>query len=106
MRRLAAGLLLMGCAANPVAVAPMPTRVILYQDTVTLEMSDGKLCVGARRGGVNRWSGILGGCPYPMPFQVTRATAKARQVLVQGDHPGAEMRVVIDRDGSPIVFSR
>lgn len=78
-------------------------EVILYRDNLTVEMSDGRLCTGVRTGGLSGWSGVLGGCPYPYPFSVTRAGPPApRKVLVAGAE-GA-IRVQITTDAGVLAF--
>src|SRR5690606_32640142 len=47
-----------------------PSRVILYADTVTVEMSDRAFCTGPRTGPGTAWSGRLAGCPHLWPYQV------------------------------------
>jgi len=93
-RALALALLLAGCAAPglaPPAAAPIeragaaPRQAILYRDTVTVQFSDGALCVAPRPSGARAWSGQLAGCAHLAPYQVTLPPGPQvpRRVLVR-----------------------
>lgn len=82
--------LLAGCGAPVDAPAPVPRaaepgRAILYRDTVTVEFSDGALCVAPRPTGARTWQGQLAGCPHALPFSVTlpQGPLAPRRVLVR-----------------------
>jgi hypothetical protein len=83
-------LALAACGAPKPAAAPAtgeaaPRQAILYRDTVTVQFSDGTLCVAPRPAGARGWSGRLAGCPHLLPYEVALpAGAPApRRVLVQ-----------------------
>lgn len=89
---LAALLALAACAAPQSADTPAtptgaaePRQAILYRNTVTVQFSDGTLCVAPRPGGARGWSGQLAGCPHLLPYEVTLPTGPMapRRVLVQ-----------------------
>ena len=88
MWRAAILLLLAGCGAAPQVTAPgggaAPRSVTLFRDTVTVEMNDGALCTGPRRGRAGPWSTTLGGCPHPWPVDVLRPTTRPRLPLAPG----------------------
>jgi len=100
-------LALAGCAAAP-AIAPVPGPVaqprqaILYRDTVTVQFSDGALCVAPRPGRAAQWSGTLAGCAHPLPFSVALPAGRPapRRVLVQlGDGGTAVLTLQAARYG-------
>jgi hypothetical protein len=89
MRRLAGLLpLLAACSAAAPGAGTRgvePLRAILYEETLTVEMSDGSLCVGLRGGQGRSFSGRLQGCPHPWPFAATLPPSRtARLVLGRG----------------------
>lgn len=98
-------LLLLGCTATTVAETPTPSRVILYHDTLTVEMSDGVLCTGVRRGGTLGWSGTLDGCPYPQPFRVERSISPVRMILSEGVQASARAVVTLHTVAGPVIYS-
>ncbi len=93
MRSLWLVLLLSGCAALARAPDPRPALVILYRDTLTVQMSDGALCIGLRPQGPQRWSGVLQGCATPLGFAVLAEPHRAREVLAPAGGAG---RVLVD----------
>lgn len=94
MRRAAAFLLLAACAA-PVVEGPVRVeQVILYRETVTVEMSDGTLCASDRPGRAPGWAGTLQGCPHALPVRVNALPDRPREVLGRG---GA--RVIVAGEG-------
>lgn len=63
-----------------------PERVVLYEDTVTVEMSDRSFCTGPRGRQGRDWSGRLQGCPAPWPFRAVLPAARvARLPLAPGE---------------------
>jgi hypothetical protein len=62
-----------------------PARAILYRDTVTVEFTDGALCVAPRPGRAARWQGVLAGCPHLRPYTVDLPAGPMapRRVLVR-----------------------
>jgi|AntAceMinimDraft_5_1070358.scaffolds.fasta_scaffold166885_2 hypothetical protein len=64
--------------------ATEPRTAILYRDTVTVQFSDGALCVAPRPSGARAWSGQLAGCPHLLPYEVTLppGAQAPRRVLV------------------------
>ncbi|WP_108483064.1 hypothetical protein [Oceaniglobus ichthyenteri] len=102
MRRLAGLVLLAGCAAAPMAppTAPEPRQAIMYRNTVTVQFSDGALCVAKRPGTARAWDGTLAGCPHLLPYRVTLPGGglAPRQVLVR--LPGGGVRVIAVGDAA------
>lgn len=88
MRTVWVVLVLGGCAAVVTRPAPRPVDVILYQDTLTVEMTDGSLCVGKRPVGRADWSGVLTGCETPLTFSVKRSALRPRVVLREAEGGG------------------
>lgn len=106
MRRLMILAALAGCSTvAPLPQPPEPSRVILYRDTVTVEMRDGALCTGVRRGAARGWSGTLGGCPHPLPFRVERSVIPVRMVLSEGLQPAPHAIVTIETSSGPLTYS-
>ena len=95
----------MGCSATGLPDAPpaanaTPRTVVLYRDNLTVTMDDGSLCTGVRRGALNRWSGVLGGCPHPWQYQVVRGGVSApRLVLIPGAPVDATLWVTFEPPG-------
>ncbi|NCO21854.1 MAG: hypothetical protein GW905_07600 [Rhodobacterales bacterium] len=88
---------LVGCAGPEGAVAPpiptggaTPRQAILYRDTVTVQFSDGTLCVALRPATARIWGGQLAGCPHMATYQVTLPPGPqaARRILVRLDGGG------------------
>ena len=80
-RALVLPLALAACLAPPPKAERPATvvRVILYSDTLTVEMSDGSLCVSQRpRSGP--WQNTAAGCPHSLPVAVSQTTTKRRQL--------------------------
>ncbi len=97
----AAFLALTGCSTGmvnaPVATPPAgaaPQKAILYRDTVTVQFSDGALCVAPRPGAARSWSGRLSGCPHLLAYDVTLPPGPLapRRVLVRLE--GGGVRVI------------
>jgi hypothetical protein len=108
MRVLVLAVLLAGCGSTQVTPQrsndARPTRVVLYEDTVTVETTDRFLCTGPRDGRPRDWSGTLQGCAHPWPYRATLPGYRvARLPLAQGE--GGAGRVEIATPSGTLVFS-
>lgn len=84
---------LVAACANPDATTPPvsraaqaePHQAILYRNTITVEFTDGALCVAKRPGAAQTWAGQLAGCSYTLPYRalLPGAALAPRQVLVR-----------------------
>jgi hypothetical protein len=84
MRRVGLFLVLAACGA-PLQESPARVeQVILYRETVTVQMSDGTLCVSDRPGRAPYWTGTLQGCPHALPVRVNALPDRPRAVLSRG----------------------
>ena len=100
--------LLAACTATGTGPRSGPAtveEVILYRDNLTVEMSDGRLCTGVRNGPLSGWRGALGGCPYPLPFTVSRAGKPAPRVVLREGIQGP-ISVQITTDTGVLTFGR
>lgn len=84
---------LAGCTMHDTPTAITPISAVLYQDTVTVQASDGTLCTGPRNQSGNQWSGQLGGCPHAWAYQVFRQSNRPRLVLHQGKVGSSKLRL-------------
>lgn len=94
---------LAGCTMHDTPTAITPISAVLYQDTVTVQASDGTLCTGPRNQSGNQWSGQLGGCPHAWPYQVLRNTPRPRLPLAPG--VTGSSGITINTSEGPIGFS-
>lgn len=70
------------------------TRVILYQDTVTVEMSDRSLCTGPRSQNGPAWQGRLSGCRHLWPYELRQPPGRfVRLPLAKGAGGAGEVRL-------------
>ena len=96
--------LLAGCGATlPDRPGPgagvRPDRVILYQDTLTVEMSDASLCAGPRAAASGGWQGALQGCPHRWPYVVTLPPDGVPRRILAADAPGPAQAELTDPAG-------
>ncbi len=66
----------------------MPARVILYRDTLTVEMSDASFCTGPRGAGRGDWQGNLAGCPHLWPYAAHPGPAGGPRRILTAAAPG------------------
>ena len=85
-RRLVLAVALAGCAAGGNAVRP--ARVVLYEDTLTVEMSDASLCAGPRNAAGRGWQGHLQGCPHRWPFATRLPAGRLSRAVLTPDAAG------------------
>lgn len=106
MRALVAACALASCAAADLTPAPdaaaKPARVILYEDTVTVETTDRALCVGPRDGRGRAWSGTLQGCPHPWPYRATLPPYRVARLPLLSGAGGAGAVEIVRPDGTEI----
>ena len=107
MLRILPILLLAACAAAPgrAPVAPgnvTPRNVTLFQDNVTVAMSDGRLCTAVREGRAGPWNATLSGCPHRWPVAVLRPSPRPRLPLAPSV---ADPWVTLDAPGGPLGFA-
>ena len=101
--------LLAACGAT--AVTPSrnaaPQTAILYEQTLTVQMSDRTLCVGPRNRAPGRgWSGTLQGCPHLWPYTATLPPQRASRIPLIRDGVGAAQVTVTAPDGTVHRFAR
>ena len=82
-----------------------PSRVILYADTVTVEMSDRAFCTGPRTAPGKAWSGRLAGCPHLWPYQVQQPAFRFARLPLAAGEGGAGRASLTGPAGKTYVFS-
>lgn len=103
--------LLAACTAGGVAPAPRggpaePRQAVLYENTLTVVMSDRSLCAGPRGRQGRTWSGTLAGCPHLWPYAAALPPGRvARLPLVAGAQGAARVEVT-GPDGKVWRFGR
>ncbi|MCR8722956.1 hypothetical protein [Frigidibacter sp. ROC022] len=104
---------LAGCGAGPGGPAPgggaprqvEPTRTVLYEQTVTVEMSDRSFCTGPRGSQGRSWQGRLQGCPHLWPFQASLPPGRVTRLVLHPGTDGAAQVVLTGPDGRARPFS-
>jgi hypothetical protein len=94
---LAVAPLLAACTAGTAPSRPgtvTPARAVLYEHTLTVEMSDRTFCTGPRGRQGRAWSGTLAGCPHLWPYSAwlpPHRTARLPLAPVEGGAGRAEL---------------
>lgn len=110
--RVAALVVLLACTAcvspQTTSRSAIPTRAILYTNSVNVIMSEGSLCASNRPGRAVEWRGTLTGCPYQYAYQARQNTsAAARQPLQKSDiaAPAGPQIIITDAKGKAHIFT-
>lgn len=94
-----------GGGSGPSSIARVaPARAILYDYTLTVEMTDRSLCVGQRGNQGPSWQGTLAGCPHPWPYSTSRPAARVTRLPLASDGPGPAQATVTAPDGRSWTF--
>ena len=94
-----------GTSAPAVQGAASPTRVVMYRDTITVEMRDKSLCTGPRRAAGTSWTGTLAGCPHQWPYEVRQPQGRFVRLPLQPGEGGAGQVSLTPPSGAAQIWS-